>query len=74
MEKPKKGGGGKTQNQKVHNSNCGLLWEEGREGPDFQIFPKFKCMKYGFDFYNMLVRYRQICYKYGWYMIEIIPM
>ena len=30
-------------------------WRGG--GPDFQIFPKFKCMKYGFDFYNILVIY-----------------
>ena len=69
MEKAQRGGGGKTENQKVHNANCGLLWEEGGGGPDFQIFPKFKCMKYGFDFYNILVIYWWDIGKFGTNMV-----
>ena len=44
-------------------------FEKKGGGPDFQIFPKFKCMKYGFDFYNILVIYWWDIGKFGTNMV-----
>ena len=45
---------GSAKNKKVNNSKCGLLRDErGRGCPDFQIFPKFKYLKYDLDFYDI---------------------
>ena len=77
VEKVRKEGGGLSHNKNVHNSKCRQLWDEGR-GLDFQIFPKFKWLKYGLDFDNIWLRQMwdigQLWFKYGWYMIEIVPM
>ena len=48
------GGGISAENQKVHNSKCRIFLYEGG-GPDFRIFQKFKLLKYGLDFDDILV-------------------
>ena len=73
----KEGGGVSAENQKVHNSKCRLLCDEGGDLV-FQIFPKFKWLKYGLDFDNVMVIFKwdlgKIWYVYDWYTIEIVPM
>ena len=46
---------------KIHISKCGLFWGEGG-GPDFQVFPKFKWLKYGpdFDAIHLVIQNSQI--------------
>ena len=41
---------------KVHNSKCELLSDEGG-GLDFQILPQFKWLKYGLNFDDIWVIY-----------------
>ena len=68
VEKPKRG----EAKPKIKKSTIPIVdYFEKKGGPDFQIFPKFKCMKYGFDFYNILVTYWWDIGKFGTNMADI---